>query len=150
MKWFASVMAMLALATVFTTAPVAAQNSDHRMRVKIAVTDFKRSIEFYGILGMKPDFKHTEAQLELNWPGESSGILIVNDPGGKLGVVPAATYLMITVPDVKIVADQLRSAGFAGIGEPTNLGPAVLLRVKDPDGNQIELLSTSLHQPRRP
>src|SRR5436853_451955 len=81
MKWIPTLVALATLITattlvptLSTAAPSAPQDSDHRMRVKIAVKDFKRSIEFYGILGMQPGYRHSEAQRELNWPGEMSGI----------------------------------------------------------------------------
>jgi hypothetical protein len=44
------------------------------------------------------------------------------------------------VPDVKATVGKLKGAGYAGIGDPAVTARATILMLKDPDGNQIELL----------
>jgi predicted lactoylglutathione lyase len=44
------------------------------------------------------------------------------------------------VPDIKATAQSLRDAGYPDIGEPKDYKTAMLLMVKDPDGNHIELV----------
>lgn len=45
-----------------------------------------------------------------------------------------------SVPDMKGTVGKLKAAGHSGIGEPRMTPRFSILMIKDPDGNQIELL----------
>ena len=56
-------------------------------------------------------------------------------------LVPGTASLSFVVPDIKATAQSLKDAGYPDIGEPKNYKTAMLLMVKDPDGNQFVLSS---------
>jgi predicted enzyme related to lactoylglutathione lyase len=49
---------------------------------------------------------------------------------------------MFKVPDARKIAKALTDAGFTGVGKPTEMPQyqTVVIMVRDPDGNQIEML----------
>ena len=112
--------------------------------VKIAVDDFNKAIAFYTALGMKEGPTHSATAREVIWEGSTrnSSIMMVSpDYPGRDSLVRGGAYLMVTTPDVQAVADKLRDAGFADIGNPRAMGSMVsILMLKDPDGNVIELM----------
>jgi catechol 2,3-dioxygenase-like lactoylglutathione lyase family enzyme len=133
---------ILALA-VATASPALAQNQfgPGLHAVKMAVSDFQKTTAFYVALGMKAGASYGNTK-SLEWEGSSknSGILMVSaDYSGRSNVVRGGNYLMVVTPDIKAAADRLRRAGFP-VGEPKTTGPTAILMVKDPDGNQIELM----------
>ena len=141
MRQIAIVVAVLGLAVA--SPGVAAEPPGYGMvGVKIAVKDFQRAIDFYGSFGMKLGRKHNAAEWELKWDNPSQGIniIMVRDETGRFKVTPGGAFLMMRVPDVKAAAGKLKSAGYPGIGEPTVTPAYSMLMLKDPDGNQIEML----------
>jgi predicted enzyme related to lactoylglutathione lyase len=135
----------LAGAVALTTAAPAAmaqQVNNGMYGIKIAVKDFQKTIDFYSVLGMKMGPKHNAAEWELKWdnPSQGSNIIMVHDESGRMKMSPGGAYMMMSVPDVKATVGKLKGAGYAGIGEPTVTPRATILMLKDPDGNQIELL----------
>ena len=141
MRGFLGIAGALALCMATTTA--SAQDMGYRMYgIKIAVKDYQRAIDFYTMLGMKMGPKHNAAEWELQWgnPAQGSNIIMVHDESGRMKLAPGGAFLMIGVPDVKVIAGKLKSAGHPGIGEPQVTPRATILMIRDPDGNQIELL----------
>src|SRR5258706_12225301 len=98
LKWITAFVAMMALASATPVLSAAPQYDDHRLRVSIASKDQKRSFEFYGVLGMKPGFKHTETSVELNWPNDMAGI--INKHGPRRATVKPTRPLLIALPDL--------------------------------------------------
>jgi catechol 2,3-dioxygenase-like lactoylglutathione lyase family enzyme len=145
MKHFGAIALALA---VSTATPAAAQQNmfgPGMHAVKMAVDDFQKSTQFYVALGMKPGATYG-ATRELVWESGSknSGILMAGPayPGRK-DIVRGGNYLMIVTPDIKAAADRLTRAGFP-VGKIGGGAQASLLMVKDPDGNQIELMGPPL------
>jgi predicted enzyme related to lactoylglutathione lyase len=110
--------------------------------VKIPVQDFQRTINFYSALGLKPGPKHNPQRWELQWdgPARGAGIMMMLDESGSANTARVHASLMIHVPDVNAVAARLRTTGHAGVGEPRVTPRATILIVRDPDGNEVELL----------
>ena len=141
MKGLFGIVASVALATSSVSAM--AQTAGYRMYgIKIAVKDYQRTIDFYTALGMKMGPKHNPAEWELQWdsPAQGSNIIMVHDESGQMKLAPGGAFMMIGVPDVKAIVGKLKGAGYAGFGEPRVTPRATILMIKDPDGNQIELL----------
>jgi predicted enzyme related to lactoylglutathione lyase len=114
------------------------------MSVKISVSDFRRSTDFYAkYFGMKEGAQYNPAEKALDWPGPGQGstIIMVHDQTGKLKG-PASSWLMFRVPDAKKIAAELTAAGYKGV-EPAQEIKAydtVVVMARDPDGNQIEMM----------
>ena len=150
MKRIAACIAIAALAAAAPglaqapAAPAANQFGPGMRSVKIEATDFQKSIAFYTALGMKAGVKRDTTQ-DLVWEGttQNSGIIMTTSEYARNAkMVRGGTYLMIMTPDVKAVADKLRKAGYPDVAEPRAMGTMVtVLMLKDPDGNQIEMLS---------
>ena len=135
--------AAAALALASASPPVMAQQVNYGMYgIKIAVKDFQKTIDFYAMLGMKMGPKHNAAEWELNWdnPAQGSNIIMVHDEQNRMAMTPGGAFMMISVPDVKATVGKLKGAGYTGLGEPTVTPRAMILMLKDPDGNQIEML----------
>lgn len=137
-------LGLIGLLSVAMAAPAAMAQpfSGGMYGIKIAVKDYQKTIDFYTLLGMKMGPKHNPAEWELQWNGPSQGsnIIMVHDESGRSKLAPGGAFMMISVPDVKATAGKLKSAGFPDIGEPRVTPRATILMIKDPDGNQIELL----------
>ena len=144
MNWIVRITYVMALAVA---SPALAQNqSVPGMRsVKIEVSDFQKSIDFYSTLGMKAGTRYTQDAWELQWekPAEGSAILMVTPAYARRAkMMRGGTYMMIMTPDVKAVADKLRGKGYPDVAEPKAMGTmTTVLMLKDPDGNRIELMS---------
>ena len=127
-----------------TAAPAAmAQQVNYGMYgIKIAVKDYQKAIDFYTMLGMKMGPKYNASEWELKWdnPSQGSNIIMVHDESGRSTLAPGGAFMMISVPDMKATIGRLKAAGHAGIGEPRITPRSAILMIKDPDGNQIELL----------
>jgi catechol 2,3-dioxygenase-like lactoylglutathione lyase family enzyme len=109
--------------------------------VKIGVNDFQRTIPFYTALGMRAGTKYNDHEMALEWPGQGQGVRIImvrSDNGGALE--PGGGFVMITTPDMAETIARLNAAGFANLGQPRTTPAFSLLMLKDPDGNQVELL----------
>jgi catechol 2,3-dioxygenase-like lactoylglutathione lyase family enzyme len=141
MKWAIGIIGALTLAVALPA--FAAQDSGPRLgAVRIAVSDFKKATDFYVKLGMKAGDIYNAAERQLKWdtPTQGSGITLFHDETGKSTLVPGTASLSFVVPDIKATAQSLRDAGYPDISEPKNYKTAMLLMVKDPDGNHIELV----------
>jgi catechol 2,3-dioxygenase-like lactoylglutathione lyase family enzyme len=141
-KWITGIIGALIIAAALPS--FAAQDPGPRLgAVRIAVNDFKKSTDFYVKLGMKAGDIYNAAERQLKWdsPTQGSGITLFHDETGKMSkLVPGTASLSFVVPDIKATAQSLRDAGYPDIGEPKDYKTAMLLMVKDPDGNHIELV----------
>ena len=66
--------------------------------------------------------------------------MLVHDESGQSKLMPGTASLMVQVPDVAAFAKDLKASGYPDVGEPKSTELFVVLMVKDPDGNQIEVL----------
>lgn len=113
--------------------------------VKIAVTDFERSAQFYRALGMEDGMSRPDVH-EMVWNDaatQNSGVMMVSSAyAERAGMAWGGTYLMIVSADIDATVSALKTAGFQDIGEPMAMGGMVkLLIIKDPDGNIVELIA---------
>lgn len=110
--------------------------------IKITVKDFQKTIDFYAVLGMKMGSKYNAAEWELKWdnPAQGSNIIMVHDETNQMKMTPGGAFMMISTPDIKATVARLKAAGYPGVGQPRVTPRASILMLKDPDGNQIELL----------
>ena len=114
------------------------------MSVKISVSDFRRSTDFYArYFGMKEGAQYNPAEKALDWPGPGQGstIIMVHDEAGKLKG-PASSWLMFRVPDAKRIAAELTAAGYKDVEPAQEIKEydTVVVMARDPDGNQIEMM----------
>jgi len=114
------------------------------MTVKIGVSDFKKSVDFYvKFLGMKEGAQYNPGEKAVDWPtpGQGSNIILVHDPEGKMKLTPGAAWLLFKVPDAKKTGKAIAAAGFK-VEEPVEIKAmnSVVVNARDPDGNQVELL----------
>jgi len=110
--------------------------------VRFPVSDFERSIDFYTKLGMKRGMRYTPKEQQVTWedPGKGPNIILYkNDGTGRSDFIPGNISLTFAVSDIHAVAQELRDAGYPDIGEPKDYTVFLLLLVRDPDGNMIEL-----------
>jgi len=106
--------------------------------VKILVKDYPRAIDFYSKLGLKVGAKYNETEQEML--GEQGlRLILIKEKAPKL--IPGNSSLMVSVPDAAAAAKALKEAGFPGIGEARVTPRASVLLVKDPDGDDVEILS---------
>jgi predicted lactoylglutathione lyase len=110
--------------------------------VRIAVKDTEKAEAFYMKLGMQVGRLFHLGQQEMTWPKPSQGpkLILIHDESGQSKLVPGTASLMVQVPDVAAFAKDLKAAGYPDVGEPKSTELFVVLMVKDPDGNQIEVL----------
>ena len=109
---------------------------------KIVVKDYQKAIDFYIKLGLKVGQKYGPTELEmLSDNPQAPRLILIHDETGQLMRSPGGSSLMILVPDVRATAQTLKDAGYPGIGEPKSSPRAVALIVKDPDGDDVEMLS---------
>lgn len=109
---------------------------------KIVVKDYQQAIDFYSKLGLKVGQKYNASELEmLSDNPQAPRLILIHDESGQMKRVPGGSSLMILVPDVKATAQVLKQAGYPGIGEPKTTARSVGLIVRDPDGDEVELLS---------
>ena len=137
MKW---TLALMALAMVGASVAQAAEPAAPMgiIGVKIQVKDFQRALDFYSRLGLKVGTQYNKSEQEM-LSEQGLRLILVHEEPPRL--TPGNSSLMISVPDVALVAKVLRDAGFTGIGEPRVTPRASILLVKDPDGDQVEILS---------
>jgi catechol 2,3-dioxygenase-like lactoylglutathione lyase family enzyme len=137
-----AILASLAMAMALAASPAASQTAPRMYAVKLAVSDFARTTEFYSLLGMQAGARHNEWEWELKWDGPESGssiIMVRAEDAERFHVTPGGGTLIIGVSDVYAALAGLRAAGFDIGGEPRILGPAAIIMIQDPDGNWIEL-----------
>jgi predicted lactoylglutathione lyase len=110
--------------------------------VRIAVKDTQKSEAFYTKLGMQVGRLYHSVQQEMTWPNPSQGpkVFLVHDESGQSKLLPGTASLMVQVPDVAAFAKDLKASGYPDVGEPKSTDQFVVLMIKDPDGNQIEVL----------
>jgi predicted enzyme related to lactoylglutathione lyase len=135
-----AIVIIAALALTRVSAPQAAEPSAPMgiIGVKILVKDFQRAMDFYSKLGLKVGVRYNEAEQEML--GEQGlRLILVNEKSPRL--VSGNSSLMVNVPDAAAAAKALRDVGFSGIGEPRVTPRASVLLVKDPDGDDVEILS---------
>ena len=137
MKWTSAWMALAMLGASLSQAaePAAPMGI---IGVKIQVKDFQRAMDFYSRLGLKIGVKYNKTAPEM-LSEQGLRLILVQEASPRL--TPGNSSLMINVPDVALVAKALKDAGFAGIGEPRVTPRASILIVKDPDGDEVEILS---------
>jgi catechol 2,3-dioxygenase-like lactoylglutathione lyase family enzyme len=116
------------------------------MSVKIGVSDFKKSTDFYvKYFGMKEGQHYNPAEKGLDWPtaGQGSNVVLVHDPSGKIiKLDPGGGWLMLKVGDAKKIAKQMTDDGIKGVGAPIEIAQyqTVVVTAHDPDGNTVEML----------
>jgi predicted lactoylglutathione lyase len=110
--------------------------------LRIAVKDTEKSEAFYTKLGMQIGRLYHSTQQEMTWPQPSQGpkLFLVHDESGQSKLMPGTASLMVQVPDVAAFAKELKAAGYPDVGDPKSTDLFVVLMIKDPDGNQIEVL----------
>jgi hypothetical protein len=93
-------------------------------------------------LGMQIGRLYHPGQQEMTWPKPSQGprIILIHDESGQSKLIAGTASLMMQVPDVAAFAKDLKDSGYPGVGEPKSTDSFVVLLIKDPDGNQIEVL----------
>jgi catechol 2,3-dioxygenase-like lactoylglutathione lyase family enzyme len=114
------------------------------MTVKIGVTDFQKSTDFYvKFLGMKAGAQYNPAEKALNWgtSGQGSNIILVSDPTGKIKLAPGGGWLLFKVPDARKIGKAMAAAGFK-FDEAVEMKEmhSTVVNAFDPDGNDVELL----------
>jgi catechol 2,3-dioxygenase-like lactoylglutathione lyase family enzyme len=134
----------LALMAVAGTARAADAPTASLMTVKIGVTDFQKSTDFYvKFLGMKAGAQYNPAEKALNWgtSGQGSNIILVSDPTGKIKLAPGGGWLLFKVPDARKIGKAMAAAGFK-VDEAVEMKEmhSTVVNAFDPDGNDVELL----------
>jgi catechol 2,3-dioxygenase-like lactoylglutathione lyase family enzyme len=135
---------LIATLTLWISWPTtAAEVSGYRLAgVRLAVTDYDKSMAFYTQLGMKVGERYNAREQQLKWDDRSQGsdiILYRDDGSGRIKLTPGTASLAFWVPDIRATIKRLRDAGYADIGEPRDMKRFLILLTKDPDGNSIEL-----------
>lgn len=126
------------------SSPPVPQSSTGLYGVKVAEPDLAKAAVFYGLLGMqKGRVNPRSGSQEMVWPGPASGskLSLFQNPGPDSGIVIGGTFMVIQVPDTRIVAHALKTAGFTVVSEPHLSGPAIVAIALDPGGNRIEIVS---------
>ena len=138
---------LIALAIASTTSGAIAADQIRLSSVKLGVGDFKRSIAFYTkYIGMSVGPQYIPAEQQLYWKESprSPGIVLVHDDTGKLKLAPGGGWVVIQVPSIEKAAADFRAGGiqdFDKFSQPVSATVSVqVILVKDPDGNQLELL----------
>lgn len=137
-------LAPLVLAIALATSMTSAQAAEIKVKlgaIHIAVANFDKSAAFYQVLGMHRGADYVPEAHRLVWGDPSQGpelILMQAKDGGEGWRHRGSAALSYQVSDIRELADRLRAAGYA-VGEPRDVGPYLILLLKDPDGNSIEL-----------
>ncbi|MDH5571588.1 MAG: lactoylglutathione lyase [Gammaproteobacteria bacterium] len=123
------------------------------LHTMLRVTELQRSIDFYTqVLGMTllrqkdyPEGKFTLAFLGYNTEAESAVIELTYNWGtSSYDMGNAFGHIAIEVSDVYRACEQIKQKGGKIIRHagPMNAGNTIIAFVEDPDGYQIELIST--------
>ena len=134
----------LALMALAGTARAADAPMASLMTVKIGVTDFQKSTDFYvRFLGMKAGAQYNPAEKALDWgtPGQGSNVILVSDPSGKIKLSPGGGWLLFKVPDARKIGTAMAAAGFK-VDDAVEMKEmhSTIVNAYDPDGNDVELL----------
>jgi catechol 2,3-dioxygenase-like lactoylglutathione lyase family enzyme len=148
MKWTIGMGIVAALALAQASELMAADAASDKwtgyslVGIKIAVKDYQKAIDFYTKLGMKEGQKYNPAEQQLKWDNTSQGsmIILVHDETGRVNLTAGSATLMMQVPDVAATAKKLKDSGYPDVGVPRDTKTYTVLMIKDPDGNQIEML----------
>jgi len=137
----AGAVALMALAGV---AKAADAPMSSLMTVKIGVTDFKKSTDYYvKYLGMKEGAQYNPAEKAVDWqtPGQGSNIILVHDVTNKIKLAPGGGWLLFKVPDAKKIGKAIAAGGYK-VDEPIEIKEmhSTVVTAYDPDGNTVELL----------
>jgi catechol 2,3-dioxygenase-like lactoylglutathione lyase family enzyme len=155
--------------TEVTTGPPAPQRETlpSFFTIKLGVTDFDRTIDFYGrLFGMTPGPVWDEVRIEraLEWPDEGHGPVIImfnetavaeqgvseggsDDPvlgrivSGEHPFRAGSSWMCFQVEDINQVAAELAAMGQAAeIRDVGDLGfQMLIIMTTDPDGNVLEI-----------
>jgi catechol 2,3-dioxygenase-like lactoylglutathione lyase family enzyme len=114
------------------------------MSVKIGVTDFQKSTDFYvKFLGMKAGAQYNPAEKAVDWPrpGQGSNLILVSDLTGKIKLAPGGGWLLFKVPDARKIGKAIAAAGYK-VDEAIEMKEmhSTVVTAWDPDGNTVELL----------
>jgi catechol 2,3-dioxygenase-like lactoylglutathione lyase family enzyme len=137
-------MVLIAISIIGSSLPAsAADPSSFRLAgVRIAVSDFDRSIAFYSRLGMTAGDRYNAREQQLKWNDGSHGsdiILYRDDGAGRIKLTPGTASLAFWVPDMQATIRSLKAAGYTDISEPRDMKLFLIALARDPDGNSIEL-----------
>lgn len=113
------------------------------MGVKIASTDFARTTAFYTALGMHAGARYNDHETALEWTAPAQGVRLVMVRDDKRMLARGGAFVVIAVSDMTAAIARLSAAGFSGLGTPRILPGFAMLVIKDPDGNQVELVSAA-------
>lgn len=119
--------------------------------IKISVANVEASVAFYkSCLGMKKGTQYNENELELHWmdPQQGAAVVLVHGSDERVlrdygFVLPrGGSWLLVHVPDVLVIAERLKCEGVGNVDEPMTMKDygVIMLMVKDPDGNLIQLI----------
>lgn len=117
------------------------------MGVKIASADFARTTAFYTALGMHAGTRYNDHETALEWTAPAQGVRLVMVRDDRHSLVRGGGFVVIAVPDLPAALARLGAAGFTGLGKPTVMPGFAMLVIKDPDGNQVELVSAAPGSP---
>ena len=110
--------------------------------VKIVVKDAQKAIDFYSKLGLKVGVKYNAWEQEmLPESGQGPRLILILNEAAPTKREAGGSSLMIHVSDVRATAKALKDSGYPDVGEPRSTPRSVGLVVKDPDGDDVELLS---------
>jgi predicted enzyme related to lactoylglutathione lyase len=141
-------MAMAGALALAAAAPAAAQQAFPSVPtmagVKIGVSDFERVIPFYTALGLHAGTRYNEHEMSLDWDSKDQGVRIIMVKADSGWLARGGGFVMITTPDMAATIARLGAAGFKGLGAPRAAPGSSLLMLKDPDGNQVELLGPAM------
>jgi predicted enzyme related to lactoylglutathione lyase len=141
-------MILAAAMALAAAAPAAAQQAFPSVPtmagVKIGVTDFERIIPFYTALGLHAGTKYNDHEMSLDWNSKDQGVRIIMVKADSGWMTKGGGFVMITTPDMMATIARLNAAGFKNLGTPRAAPGSSLLMLKDPDGNQVELLGPAM------
>jgi len=118
--------------------------------IKIRVTDFQKTTAFYTALGMSQGARHNDHETSLSWGAPDRGSAIVMVGGGHGQLVPGGAFIVIRIADMAATLDRLEKSGFVGFGKPRLRPGFATMVIRDPDGNQIELIDEFAPPEKRP
>lgn len=113
------------------------------MGMKIASADFARTAAFYTALGMHGGARYNDHETALEWTAPAQGLRLVMVRDDKHTLIRGGAFIVIAVADLTAALARLSAAGFTGFGKPRIAPDFAMLVIKDPDGNQVELVSAA-------
>jgi catechol 2,3-dioxygenase-like lactoylglutathione lyase family enzyme len=141
--------AALALAG-FQFAPAAEAQSaamTGMMGVKIASANFARTTAFYTALGMHSGTRYNDHETSLEWTSPAQGVRLVMVRDNQGSLIKGGAFVVIALLNLDAALARLGAAGFSGFDKPHIQPGFAMLVIKDPDGNQVELVSAAPSTP---